>query len=124
VSIVVWLTVLIIWSVVSGVSLILSLLLTNPVVIGPLGVTAWFVVLFFSLGALLTLALYAAKTFLHLHVAGFGRLRYAWRQGLLLSGWVTGMLALSSLRQLSWLDAILLALLLLIVEVYVRFRWP
>jgi hypothetical protein len=34
------------------------------------------------------------------------------------------LLALSSLHQLSSLDGILLALLLGIVEVYVRLRWP
>jgi hypothetical protein len=81
-------------------------------------------VLFLALAAILTLAIYTAKTFLRLHITSAGRLRYSWRQGLLASGWLTGMLALSSLRQLGLLDAILLALLLVIVEVYVRFRWP
>jgi hypothetical protein len=124
VSVVGWLSVLVIWSLVSVAGLILSLLLTNPVSIGPAGVTVWFVVLFSSLAAILALAIYTAKTFLHLHVTSAGRLRYSWRQGLLVSGWLTGVLSLSSLRQLSLLDAILLALLLVIVEVYVRFRWP
>jgi hypothetical protein len=43
---------------------------------------------------------------------------------LLLGGWLVGMASLSSLRQLGPLDAILLGILLVIVEVYVRFRWP
>jgi hypothetical protein len=119
-----WLSVLIVWSLVSAAGLILSLVLTNPVGLGPLGVTLWFVVVFLSLGSIFTLAFYGAKTFLRLHLTSANRLRYAWRQGLLVSGWGTGLLALSSLRQLGWLDAILLALLLVIVEVYVRFRWP
>jgi hypothetical protein len=119
-----WLSVLIIWSVVATCGLALSLLLTNPAMIGPLGVTVWFVVLFLALSGIFCLALYSAKTFLHLHGVGTSRLRYSWRQGLLLGGWVSGLLALSSLHQLSGLDAILLALLLVIVEVYVRFRWP
>jgi hypothetical protein len=119
-----WLTALMIWSLVSAVVLVLALLVTNPQAVGPLGVTVWFVVLFMGLSAMLTLALYTAKTFLRLHLTGIARLRYSWRQGLLISSWLTGMLALSSLQQLGALDVILLGLLLVIVEVYVRFRWP
>lgn len=119
-----WLSVLIIWSLVASVGLILSLALTNPLAIGPVGVTVWFVVLFLALSSIFTLALYTSKTFLRLHATGVGRLRYSWRQGLLLGGWVSGVLALSSLHQLGLVDVILLALLLVIVEVYVRFRWP
>lgn len=124
VTVVGWLSVLVIWTVVSVAGVALSLLMTNPANIGPLGVTVWFVVLFLALSAMFCLALYSAKTFLHLHAAGTNRLRYSWRQGLLLGGWVSGLLALSSLHQLGGWDAILLALLLVIVEVYVRFRWP
>ena len=43
---------------------------------------------------------------------------------MLVGAWIVGMLSLSSLRQLGPLDAILLGILLVIVEVYVRFRWP
>jgi hypothetical protein len=119
-----WLSVLIVWALASLSGLVLSLLLTNPQSVGPAGVTLWFVVLFLSLAAITALALYTAKTFLHLHTTGVSRLRYSWRQGLLIGGCVAGMVALSSLRQLSALDAILLGLLLVIVEVYVRLRWP
>lgn len=119
-----WLSVLIITALTALVTLVLSMLLTNPTMIGPLGVTVWFVVLFVGLSAGIALGLYTTKTFMHVHTSSVSRLRYSWRQGLLLSGWVTGLLALSSLGQLGWLDAILLALLLVIVEVYVRLRWP
>ena len=44
--------------------------------------------------------------------------------GLLVAAWIVGLLALSSLRQLGLWDAILLGLMLGIVEVYVRLRWP
>lgn len=118
------LLILMVWSGIAGTGLVLSVLFTNPVTIGPIGVTLWFVILFTGFGAAFSLAFYMAKTFLHLHVANVNRLRYAGRQGLLVSAWVTGLLALSSLRQLSLLDAILLALFLVIVEIYVRFRWP
>lgn len=123
-SVVARLSLLIAWSVVATTGLLLSVFMSNPLQLGPLGVTLWFVVLFWDLAAISALGLYAGKTFLHVHAAGLSRLRYSWRQGLLLGGWVTGLLALSSLHQLGLLDAILLALLLGIVEVYVRFRWP
>jgi hypothetical protein len=45
------------------------------------------------------------------------------RQGLLMACWVTPLLALSSLGQYSLKDAILLGLLLLIIELYVRLRY-
>lgn len=123
-SLVAWLTALIIWSIVSGAMLLTSMFVLSPQALGPAGVTIWFIILYGFLSALGCLGLYTVKTFLHLHATGAARLRYAWRQGLLVGGWGTGVLALSSLRQLSMLDVILLALLLLIVEVYVRLRWP
>lgn len=120
-----YLSLLIIWSLVSSVVVVLSLLLTNPLTIGPIGVTGWFVVLLSDFISLATLGLYAAKSYLHLHEGSkTSRLRYSARQGLLLGGWLAALLALSSLNQLGLRDAILLGLLLVIVELYVRFRWP
>ena len=118
------LSLLVLWSAGSAVVLVLSLLVVSPVQIGPLGVTLWFVLLLLSLAGLITLGLYGLKAYLHIHTAASERLRYSGRQGLLIAGWVTGVLALSSLRQLSPRDAILLGLLLGIVELYARFRWP
>jgi hypothetical protein len=118
------LSLLVLWSAGSGVVLLLSLVVTSPAKIGPIGVTLWFVLLLLNLSGLLTLGLYALKSFLRVHTAGSERLRYSSRQGLLLAGWVTSVLALSSLRQFNLRDAILLGLLLAIVELYVRFRWP
>ncbi len=119
-----WLTVLVVWSLVSVTGLVLSLLLTNPFELGPLGVTVWFVVMFLALASIISLIMYGIKSYLRVHSTGAARLRYSWRQGLLVGGWLVGMLALSSLHQFGWLDAILLGILLVIVEVYVRFRWP
>ena len=119
-----YLTILIVWALVSSASLVASLIFTNPLTIGPAGVTVWFVLLFLDMSAIMALILYTVKTFLHVHAAGVNRLRYSWRQGLLVGGWLTGLLALSSLHQLGLLDAILLALMLMIVEGYVRLRWP
>jgi hypothetical protein len=124
VTVIGWLVVLVVWIIVSVGGLFLSLIYSNPAQIGPVGVTVWFLVLFSSLSAIFALIMYFSKTFLHVHATGVGRLRYSWRQGVLIGGWLTGMLALSSLHQLTIPDGILLALLLVIVEIYVRFRWP
>lgn len=119
-----YLSLLIIWTLVSVTALVLCLLLTNPLMIGPVGVTLWFVVFLLAMAGLVALGLYVVKGFLHIHKSPAARLRYSWRQGLLVSGYATGMLALSSLRQFSLRDAILWGLLLVIVEIYVRLRWP
>ncbi len=124
VTVVGWLSVLVLSLIIGAAAIGLSLVFTNPLGLGPLGVTLWFLVLLVTMAAAICLVLYAVKWFLHVHATGLNRLRYSWRQGLLASGWVTGLLALSSLHQLSTLDGILLALLLGIVEVYVRLRWP
>ncbi len=113
-----------VWASGTGVALIASLIFTTPVAIGPVGVTIWFVVLLTEAAAAATLALYGIKTYLHLHATEALRLRYSWRQGWLIGGWAAGLLALNSLQQLGIKDAILLGLLLSIVEVYVRLRWP
>ena len=118
------LSVLIIWSIVSMTGLFFSLYFTNPLTIGPLGVTVWFLWVLAGFAAVFSLAFYGSKSYLHLHATDAARLRYSWRQGLLVAGWIVGVLALSSLHQLGLRDAILLGLLLLIVELYVRFRWP
>ena len=119
-----YLSLLVIWSLVSSVVVVLSLLITNPLAIGPVGVTLWFIVFLSMLFAVSTLGLYLAKSYLHIHDNPVNRLRYSLRQGLLVGGWAAALLALSSLSQLGLRDAILLGLLLVIVEVYVRFRWP
>ena len=119
-----WLIVLIGGSLLAVAALVMSVIFTSPVSIGPVGVTLWFVTLFMALAGIITLILYAIKTYLRLHATDSGRLRYSWRQGMLLATLIVGLLSLSSLRQLGGLDAILLGILLVIVEVYVRFRWP
>lgn len=119
-----WLVALVVGSVAAVAALVMSLIFTNPQMIGPGGVTVWFVVLFLALAGVFTLLFYATKTYLRLHATGVSRLRYSWRQGMLVAGWVVGLLSLSSLRQLGFLDAILLGILVVIVEVYVRLRWP
>lgn len=111
------------WAGVGSVLILLSLFVTNPSKLGPFGVTLWFLVFLSVIFALLSLGLYFAKIFLRLHENHSTRLRYSMRQGLLLSFWITALLALSSLGQYGPKDAILLGLLLLIIELYVRLRY-
>jgi len=119
-----YLSLLLLWSVLSSFIIGLSLFLTSPLAIGPVGATLWFLILLSGIASLVAVVLYTAKSYLHVHESRQNRLRYSWRQGLLLAGWVAAVLALSSLRQFNPRDAILLGLLLVIIEVYVRFRWP
>ena len=111
------------WAGAGSVLIILSLFVTNPAKLGPFGVTVWFIVFLTVIFAILSLALYFAKIFLRLHENHSTRLRYSMRQGLLISFWLTALLALSSLGQYGPKDAILLGLLLLIIELYVRLRY-
>lgn len=119
-----YLGLLIIAAAVGTVVLVASLFATNPLTIGPVGVTVWFLVLLATIISVVTLGLYFLKLFLHIHSTSKARLRYSWRQGLLIGGGLVALAALSSLQQLGLRDAILLGLLLIIVELYVRFRWP
>jgi len=112
------------WAITAGVLLAASVLAINPSGLGPAGVTAWFVLLLSWLAAVTALLLFMLKTYFHVGDGRSMRWRYSWRQGLLLAGWLTGMLALSSLRQLGWRDAIITGVILILTEVYVRFRWP
>ena len=100
----------------------LSLLVTNPLTIGPIGVTLWFLLVFGAIAGDIALALYGIKTFLKVQPTPANRLSASWRQGLILSAWLSILVALSSLGQLALRDAILLGLLLVIVELYLRFR--
>jgi hypothetical protein len=112
------------WTGLAGTGLIVSLFGTNPGAIGPYGVTFWFIILLTVLSGILTLVLYVVKTALHLHSTSRQRLRYSGRQGLLIGGGVTALIALGSLRQFNLRDALLLSLILLVIELYLRLKRP
>jgi hypothetical protein len=112
------------WAVVSGALLAVSIMAAPPGDLGPAGVTVWFVLLLSWLASLLSVLFFAFKSYFHIGDGRSERWRYSWRQGLLLAGWGSGLLALSSLRQLSLRDVILTGVILVFVEIYVRFRWP
>ena len=103
--------------------IISSFVLTNPTALGPGGVTFWFIGFMFMSTALITLVIYQLQK---------NRPKYAenktscyfrsLRSGLILGVSLTVLLALSSLRSLSWRDIILLVLLVVLVELYFRTR--
>lgn len=102
---------------------IASFVLTNPTTLGPGGVTFWFIGFMFMSTALITLVIYQLQK---------KRPKYAenktscyfrsLRSGLILGVSLTVLLALSSLRSLSWRDFLLFAAAVIIVEVLLRTR--
>lgn len=93
-----------------------SMVLTTPNELGPFGLTIWFVVFLIGLVSVLTLGFYRFGKGRGSR-AGFMR---ALRRGFLAGIWITGILALSSLRQLSLRDIILLTVLVLAVDFYMQ----
>lgn len=104
-----------------GVLALMAVVTTNPRTIGPTGVTMWFVGLGVALTHAITLGLYWIKRRVTKQTDA-ARLENSWRQGLLLGGALTSILALSSLRQLQSRDAILIAIFVAVVEFYLRTR--
>jgi hypothetical protein len=97
--------------------------LSTPLDLGPLGVTAWFLVVLIGLSGVCAALAYGLAAVLTLHHHGKSRFNLrppidASRRGILLGGSLTILLALSSLRQLNLRDVILLVLLLGLVEFY------
>ncbi|HVE80822.1 MAG TPA: hypothetical protein VNA68_01645 [Candidatus Dormibacteraeota bacterium] len=109
-------------SVITTVVIILTTIVVAPADIGPLGVTLWFIALFVGLSSWLTLLLNWLAGKLGAESKSSGRLTTAWRRGLLLGGWLTVILGLSSLKQLEFKDIILSFLLIALIELYVRNR--
>ena len=105
-----------------GAAVLVSVLASTPSRIGPLGVTLWFVALLINLQGVLTLVLYQLKRGMELEMGSSARFMSAYRQGFLLSTGAVACLALSSLRQLSLRDVILIVILGALIEFYLRTR--
>jgi len=91
---------------------------TTPFGIGPLGVTAWFLLVLVGLSALTSLVAYGLALWLQPHPSAKHRIRASWRRGLMVGGYVTIVLALNSLEQLNLRTLLILALLLILIEFY------
>jgi hypothetical protein len=99
-----------------------ALVASNPANLGPVGVTLWFLALWGSLAGIVALLAYVAKSRFFSDELQAARLAGSLRQGLLVGGVVTIVLALASLRQLSLRDGILIVILAALVEFYLRTR--
>lgn len=112
---------------ISGVAifaaLAVSIIATAPGDLGPFGLTVWFCALLIGLANAITLMLYKLR---RRRAASRGSptrksdFALALRRGSLAAIWVTGIVALSSLRQLAAGDIILLTVFVLAVEFYMR----
>lgn len=116
------LTGFIVVSIVTFVIFIISITTTNPTKLGPGGVTFWFINLLFLLSSSLTLSFYYLRTRRSNTGQTAKKLRSSIRSGALIGLSLTVLLALSSLRSLSWRDIVLFLLLIILVEVYFRTR--
>lgn len=93
---------------------------STPAQLRPLGVTLWFIFLLIGLSCGLALLLDLLKRLLGPKKPQGREFKPSLRQGLLISIWLVILLALSSLRQLSIRDVLLIGLLLIIIEIYMR----
>lgn len=105
------------WAVV-----ILTLWGTTPTGIKPIGVTLWFLVLWVALASGIALLLDTIKRVFGPKKPEGRKFQPSLRQGILIGSWLTIVIALSSLRQLSLRDLILTCLLIIIIEFYMRLR--
>jgi hypothetical protein len=99
-----------------------AMLAVAPSMLGPLGVTLWFVLLLGGLAGIFIAASYMLGGKLQPKSGIKQQKQAAMRRGLLLGGYATIVLGLSSLQQLNLRDALLLLLLLLLAEFYVVAR--
>jgi len=95
---------------------------TSPAAIGPLGATLWFLVALVSLSAFGAALARQTARWLPGKKQTEGLSKVATRRGVMLGGYATILLALSSLRQLNLRDALLLAVLIVLVEFYLVAR--
>src|SRR3990167_8034368 len=100
--------------------IIISLFSTSPDRLGPFGITIWFLAVLTAISVSITIGLYW-----HRRITNKGNditniQSMSIRQGVLLGILITSLLALNSLRQLSLRDVVLLMLLLVLVEFYMR----
>ena len=113
-------TLVVIVALISVSILAVSIATTNPTKLGPGGVTFWFINLLVLLSSLLSLLIYSLQ---YKKSDQKRKLLFSSiRTGCLMGFAFTLLLALSSLRSLSWRDIILLVLLVILVELLFRTR--
>jgi hypothetical protein len=109
-------------TIIAGGAVAVELVAYNPTSLGPVGVTLWFLALYAFVQGLLTLGFYRLKRRYGDLLGPNKRFMSSWRQGMLLAAVLVVPIALSSLRQLSTRDVVLLAVLAILIEFYGRTR--
>ena len=107
-------------ALVTFVLLVVSVVATNPTKLGPGGVTFWFINLLLLITSSVSFGLYMNRV--NKAESKSKLLNSSVRTGALVGFSLTLLVALSSLRSLSWRDIILLLLLVVLVELYFRTR--
>jgi len=109
--------------IITAVLLVLSLFTTNPTRLGPAGVTFWFINALVMVSALMTVVSFKFKMRnLKNQDNQMALFKSSLRFGSLVGFSIVGLLALSSLRSLSWRDILLFILIVIVVEVFFRTR--
>lgn len=112
---------MIILLVVTTVIFVISLVTSNPTKLGPAGVTFWFINLLLMIASITTIVLLVWKMRKTKNRENKQSvLQGSFRTGFLLAFCATILLALSSLRSLSWRDIILFLLTVVLIELYFR----
>lgn len=106
--------------VASWALIILSLSLTTPANLKPPGVTVWFLVLMVALSSVVALLLDTIKRLFGPKKPEGRSFKPSQRQGVIVGIWLSIILALSSLRQLSLRDVFITGLIAIIIELYLR----
>lgn len=96
----------------------LAMVATTPAMVGPFGVTLWFVSLLVGLASWVAVVAFVIERRLRPNVSKNQLIANSVRRGLLLSGYAVVLLGLSSLQQLSLRDVLLLALFIVLIEFY------
>ncbi len=101
---------------------LLAMIALSPQALGPLGVTVWFFLLLIGLTGIFILMAYTVQVKLQPKLKPRQYRSNATRRGLFIAGYITVLLALSSLQQLNVRDGLLLLLLLGLAEFYMVAR--
>ena len=109
--------------ILSFAGFVFSLFWLNPTRLGPGGVTFWFINFFLLCTTLVTLLFFAFLKRLPKYVEHRSQCFYrSIRSGFVIGLSLTVLLALSSLRSLSWRDFVLFIIIVAVIEVLFRTR--
>lgn len=110
-------------AIVSGVATISELFITTPKKLGPNGVTFWFISLLALVVSVLSLVLFVFKIqYLQGRTNLNKTVNASFRTAFLIGVGLVAFIALRSLGSLSFKDIILLSLMLILIEFYLRTR--